>query len=165
MGNHRNRLDAKGRVSIPAPFRTTLRTRAEKAGLTGSSLVLRPSHKYPCIEGWPEPQFEELATQLHEISLFSQEHDDLAGSLYAEAFQTESDKEGRIVLPDYLTAHAGVTDALMFMGLGRMFQIWEPVAGERRIAEARRGARTDNLTLPGRPASRPLAARQAGEAP
>ncbi len=151
LGTHQNRLDAKGRVSVPAPFRAVLRARAEAAGIEGAQLVLRPSHNHACIEGWPADVFQTLATPLDRIDLFSDAHDDLAAALYADAFQAESDKEGRIVLPETLSAHAGVKDAVVFMGLGRTFQIWEPEAAERRRAEARDRARTRGLTLPGNP--------------
>ena len=137
LGTHTNRLDAKGRVSIPAPFRAALRT--EVGG--NASLVLRPSHTHPCIEGWPESVFNALARPLDEIDVFSGMHDDMSTALYADAYPMEADKEGRIVLPEDLVAHAGLADTVVFMGLGKTFQIWEPVAAERRRAEARERAR------------------------
>lgn len=149
LGTHLNRIDTKGRVSIPAPFRTTLRGLAEDNGIEGLALVLRPSHKHPCIEGWPAAVFQALAGPLERLDLFSEAHDDLAAALYADAFPIESDKEGRIVLPELLAQHGGLRDTVVFMGLGRTFQIWEPEAAERRRAEARERARTHRLTLPG----------------
>lgn len=148
LGTHQNRLDAKGRVSVPASFRGALRAMQEG----GVSLVLRPSHKHPCIEGWPTPVFESLANPLDRLDLFSEAHDDLAAALYADAFPVEADREGRIVLPDFLAEHAGLKDSVVFMGLGRTFQIWEPAAAERRREEARERARSRGLTLPGAPA-------------
>ncbi len=152
LGTHQNRLDAKGRVSVPAPFRAVLRGRAEAAGIEGPNLVLRPSHKGRCIEGWPADVFMSLAGPLDRIDLFSDDHDDMAAALYADAFHAESDKEGRIVLPELHIAHAGLTDTVVFMGLGRTFQIWEPAAADERRRQARERARTLNLTLPGTPA-------------
>ena len=104
LGTHQNRLDAKGRVSVPAPFRAVLRAlngaEPESAGQERRRpVVLRPSHKHPCIEAWPGSVFQQLATPLERLDLFSEEHDDLAAALYADAFPVESDKEGRIVLP------------------------------------------------------------------
>jgi transcriptional regulator MraZ len=81
--------------------------------------------------------------------LFSQAHDDLAASLYSDAFAVEADKEGRILLPNDLVSYAGLGETVVFMGLGRIFQIWEPEAAERRRAEARERTRTHGLTLPG----------------
>ena len=148
LGTHQNRLDAKGRVSVPAPFRSALRVLGE-AGGNGTQLVLRPSHQHPCVEAWPAAEFAALSAPLNRLDLFSEAHDDMAASLYADAFPVDADKEGRILLPDTLVAHAGLTDAVVFMGLGRIFQIWEPGAAERRRAEARERMRTHGFTLPG----------------
>ena len=148
LGTHQNRLDAKGRVSVPAQFRAALKARCGSEA-NGTQLVLRPSHQHPCIEAWPSAEFEALSQPLNRIDLFSQAHDDLAASLYADAFPVEADREGRIVLPDNLVAYAGLSDTVVFMGLGRVFQIWEPSAAERRRAEARERARVHGFTLPG----------------
>ena len=111
--------------------------------------MLRPSHKHACIEAWPEAIFQALATPLDKLDLFSEDHDDLAASLYADAYPVEADREGRIVLPESLVAYAGLSEQVAFLGLGRTFQIWEPAAAERRRAEARERARVRGLTLPG----------------
>ncbi len=153
MGTHQNRLDAKGRVSVPAPFRAALRAlgngNGNGNGEASASLVLRPSHKHACIEAWPAAAFHDLAAPLQRLDVFSEAHDDLAAALYADAFPVETDREGRIVLPEHLAAHAGLSDSVVFMGLGRIFQIWEPQAAERRRREARERAREHRLTLPG----------------
>jgi transcriptional regulator MraZ len=152
LGTHQNRLDAKGRVSVPAPFRAALKARGEANGNANGNachLVLRPSHQHQCIEAWPAEEFEALSQPLNQLNLFSPEHDDLAATLYADAFPIEADKEGRVVLPDTLVAYAGLTDTVVFMGLGRIFQIWEPAAADRRRAEARERAKVKGFTLPG----------------
>ena len=146
LGTHLVRLDAKGRVSVPAPFRAVLRAAAERAETeTGASLVLRPSHQNACIEAWPAGLFQELATPLDRLDLFSEAHDDMATALFADATPMDPDKEGRIVLPENLVAHAGLTEGVVFMGTGRIFQIWEPAAAERRRADARERARSRSL--------------------
>lgn len=155
LGTHQNRLDAKGRVSVPASFRAALKAfngdDPDGSGTVsaGVQMVLRPSHKHPCIEAWPTTVFQQLATPLERLDLFSEEHDDLAAALYADAFPVESDREGRIVLPEALATHAGLRGTVEFMGLGRTFQIWEPEAAAKRRAEARERARTRGMTLPG----------------
>ncbi len=146
MGHHLNRLDAKGRVSIPAPFRTALRAPDSEGAV---SLVLRPSHTHACIEGWPPQEFDRLADPLQTMALFSEDHDTLATTLYADAFAVESDREGRVVLPEMLTTYAGLSEGVAFMGMGRWFQIWEPGAAERRRSEARERTRSRGLTIPG----------------
>jgi len=146
LGTHQNRLDAKGRVSVPASFRTALRALAAEA--EAPFLVLRPSHQHACIEGWPGVMFRQLTTQLDRLDLFSEAHEDMAASLFADAWPVEADREGRIVLPEALVMHAGLTEGVVFMGLGHTFQIWEPQAADRRRAEARARAKTAHLTLP-----------------
>jgi len=145
LGTHHNKLDAKGRVSIPAAYRSALKSPDETNGT--AQMVLRPSHQHACIEAWPISVFDALADPLNKLDLFSQEHDDMAATLYADAFHVETDKEGRVVLPDSLVEYAGLKDAVVFMGLGRIFQIWEPAAADRRRTEARVRARERSLTL------------------
>jgi MraZ protein len=149
LGTHQNKLDAKGRVSIPASFRTALRGQAASESGGPVALVLRPSHTHAGIEGWPVAAFEALATPLDRLDMFGEDHEDLSTALYADAHPVESDKEGRIVLPDMLVHHAKLSDSVTFMGLGRIFQIWEPAAAEQRRVEARITTRSRGLTLPG----------------
>lgn len=145
LGLHPTRLDAKGRTSVPAPFRALLRT-----GESGAMpIVLRPSHNFACIEGYPAAVFEEFAKPLNTFDMFSEDSDDMEAALYAEAWPVEPDKDGRILLPDSMVQHAGLTDAIVFMGLRNRFQIWEAQAGMRRAAEARERVRARRLTLPG----------------
>lgn len=139
LGSHQNRLDAKGRVSIPASFRAALRGVDPQA--SPIALILRPSHTYPCIEGWSVSMFETAAAPLAAMELFSPQHDDLAAAIYSDAYPLEADREGRIVVPEALVAHAGLTETVTFMGLGRVFHIWEPAAGARFRQDARERAR------------------------
>ena len=141
LGTHTNRLDAKGRVSIPAPFRAALKDTDGNA-----ALILRPSHKHSCIEGWPIAAFNALAESMRHMRTFSDEQEDLAFALYGEVTQVEPDREGRIVLPEELVMYANLKDTVRFIGLSAHFQIWEPEAAERRRTEAKARART--LALP-----------------
>ncbi|CAI3923433.1 division/cell wall cluster transcriptional repressor MraZ [Commensalibacter communis] len=144
LGTHQNKLDAKGRVSVPASFRAALRKEQSKEN---NPLIFRPSHKMPCIEGWPLSIFSELTNSLNSLDLFSEEHDDIATTLYAEAWPIDSDREGRILLPDILKEHANLTDAVTFMGLGTIFQIWEPSAAAERCKTARQKVQQKNPSI------------------
>lgn len=145
MGTHQSRFDAKGRMSVPAAFRAALRSYAVEGV---ASLILRPSHTLPCIDAWPASRFEGLAAGFDKIDLFNEDQDDLATTLYADAWPVEPDKEGRIVVPDSLVQHAGLIESVAFMGLGPRFQIWEPSAALQRKAAARQGTATRRLTVP-----------------
>jgi MraZ protein len=91
--------------------------------------------------------FAALSAPLQAFDVFSEDQDDLALAVFADAWPMEADKEGRIVLPENLKAHAGLVDSVVFMGLGTTFQIWEPQAAEERRTAALLRAR--GLTLPG----------------
>ena len=144
LGTHQNRLDAKGRVSIPSSFRAGLRAGSDSGEC---AMIMRPSHAHPCIEAWPINVFNALAEPVDRMDLFSDVQDDLTTALYADAHRLETDKEGRVLLPETLVAHAGLSETVSFMGKGRTFQIWEPAAAARRMTEARERAR--GVTLPG----------------
>ena len=115
------------------------------------SVILRPSHRFACIEAWPASTFQTLAAPLDALDVFSDAHDDLAASLYADAYPAEPDGDGRVILANQLIQHAGITGRVVFMGLGRNFQIWEPAAAAARVAAAREAARSRGITLPGSP--------------
>jgi MraZ protein len=149
IGTHQNRLDVKGRVSIPAQFRSVLKRMSHAGeGAPVAPLYLRPSHQHPCIEGWTELGFEALSAPLAEgYSQFSPEHEDFVLALFGQACAMETDKEGRVMLPSNLVAHAGLTENVVFIGSRNTFQIWEPEAGARRLAAATEKAKAAGFTV------------------
>jgi MraZ protein len=142
LGTHLGKLDRKGRISVPAPFRAAL----ERFG--SRTLVLRPSHRLACIEAYPEPEFQRLASGLQRLDAFSDHQDDFATALFTDAYPLEHDADGRLVLPEDLIAHASLVDSMTCLGMGGFFQIWEPEAAKRRVAEARMRVRERGMTLP-----------------
>ena len=127
-GRFTNKLDAKARVSVPAPFR---------AGLGGEGLVLRRSPRLPCIEAWPASAFEAVATPLSPLDEPSPEDDALAYALFADVVDITPDPEGRMVLPKELMEHAALDGAVTFLGKINRFELWSPEAAEAQIAAAR----------------------------
>ncbi len=122
MGTHEHRVDAKGRVSIPASFRAVLRQSADEGAVT---LIVRPSHLKTCLEGWPVVEFNRLRAQLDREDPMSPEYEALAERIYARAQKLESDREGRIIIPDRLAKFAGITEGVTFVGAGPTFRIWD----------------------------------------
>ena len=142
IGTHHGKLDGKGRISVPAPFRAALKAKSltgNAAASAPSPLYLLPSTKLACIEGRTEQSFDALADELAKFAALSDEHHDFATALYSNSHRLEADKDGRIVLPAELIAHAGLKpdSAITFMGIGDTFEIWDVAAAERRKAEAR----------------------------
>ena len=149
IGTHQNKLDAKGRVSVPAQFRSVLKKMSHAGeGAPIAAMYLRPSHQNTCIEGWTEQDIEAFSAPVAEgYSLFSPEHEDFVMALFGDACALETDKEGRIMLPASLVAHAGLTENVVFIGTRNTFQIWEPEAGARRLAEAREKAKAAGFSV------------------
>lgn len=145
LGTYENRIDSKGRISVPSLFRAQL---PEPHAMT---VVLFPSYRAQAIEGAGMAFIDQLGDRVNEIDLFSDDQDDIATSLFADCQPLSMDKEGRIVLPSDLMAHAGITDKACFVGKGPIFQIWEPTALLSHKTEARQRARTKKLTLPIKP--------------
>lgn len=144
LGTVEQKLDRKGRISIPSPFR------AELAKQDTDELVLRPSHQHPCVEAWPRPAFDRMAAQMR-FETFSDDADDMETVLFALSHPTRPDAEGRLTLPAHLAEHAGLTDGVAFVGRGATFQMWEPGAVRRQAAAAFARARDARLTLPAAP--------------
>jgi MraZ protein len=149
IGTHQNKLDAKGRVSVPAQFRSVLKKMSHAGEVAPiATMYLRPSHQNPCIEGWTELGFEALSPPVAEgYSQFSEEHDNFVLALFGASCLMETDREGRIMLPPDLVAHAGLAENVMFIGTRNTFQIWEPAAGARRLAQALEKTRAAGYTV------------------
>ena len=133
-GKTTNKLDAKGRVSLPAKFR------AVASAQGASTLYCFPSFQGAFIEGGG-PQFRaDLQAMLDRLDPFSEEHDQLADVVIGAGVDLSFDKDGRVVLPEELRAYAGIGHQVTFVGLGRKFQIWEPSAYEAFHAQSIRNA-------------------------
>ena len=142
LSTHINKVDKKGRVSVPAQFR------AELATETFQGVVLFRSNVHPALEGFAWSYMQEIANRLDNFDMFSEEQDDLATTLFGEAVQVPFDGEGRIVLPVELMEFSGIVEKTAFVGLGGKFQMWDPDILAKRREEARRSVREKGLTLP-----------------
>jgi MraZ protein len=124
------RLDAKGRVSVPAAFRTVL----ARDGFEG--LYCHPALDRPALDGGGNALLAEIEALITSYLPYSDQREQFALSLYGTSETLKIDGEGRIVLTDSLKAHAGITDAATFVGLGHKFRIWEPGRFRAELAEA-----------------------------
>ncbi len=142
-----NKLDRKGRVSVPAAYRQQL------ASQPFQGIVALPSFKQRAIHCGDLTWFAEISKDLDSVDLFSDQHDDLSIAMFSDSKQLPFDGEGRIVLPASLIEHAGIKDLAAFVGLGGIFEIWEPAALDAYKLEARRRALEKGRTLARRPGS------------
>lgn len=115
-----NKVDAKGRVSLPADYRAIVKD-------AGSEIVCYRSLSAPCIEGCLEDLLDKLATDMeNSLDFFSQEQDDISNLVFGDAKRYPFDSTGRIMLSEKLLKHAEIKNNAVFVGKGRKFQIWNP---------------------------------------
>jgi MraZ protein len=141
LSTYVNKVDRKGRVSVPATFRASL------AAQRFPGIVVFPSYKYPALEANSIEWMEELASRLDQLDKFSDEHENLE-MLFASSRELPLDTEGRIALPPDLAEHAAIVDAVAFVGVGRNFQLWEPRRYGEHAANLRDRARQQGTRIP-----------------
>lgn len=142
------RLDSKGRVSIPASFRSVL----SRDGFDG--LYCYPALDRPAIDAGGNALMAEIEALIGRYPPFSEEREQFALSLYGTSETLKIDGEGRVQLSDSLKRHAGITEAATFVGLGHKFQIWEPGRFQRELAEATQKVRDLKAQLGSQSAAR-----------
>lgn len=141
------RLDAKGRVSIPASFRAVL----AKDGYEG--LYLHPSLDQPALDAGGNALVREIERLLLQYDPFSDAWDAFATALHGDSEQLKIDGEGRMQLSERLKERALIKDETTFVGLGHKFQIWEPQRFAAHRAEATEKVRAFRRELGSRPPS------------
>ena len=131
-----NKIDAKGRVSVPAPFRAVLERDGYGTGSLGG-VYCYPSLDAPALDAGGERLAQKIDGLLSGLPDYSDERDQLSVALYGDVQVLSIDGDGRIILPEGLRAHAGLDAAVTFVGLGDKFQMWEPGRFEKRRNDAR----------------------------
>lgn len=142
LSTHENKIDKKGRVSVPASFR------AELSEESFQGVVLFRSNVHSCLEGFAWSYMQEIGQRLDHFDLFSAEQDDLATSIFGTAVQLPLDGDGRIILPKDLIDFATLDGKASFVGMGAKFQIWNPLSFEKRREVARQSVQSKALTIP-----------------
>lgn len=126
-----NKVDKKGRISLPSLFRGVLPKNNK------NEIILFKSLKYQSIEGCDSSRINEIAERINKLDIFSDDQDDFATSIFSEIVPTNLDKEGRFLIPENLKAYANISSQAIFIGQGHFFQIWEPKAALERQEQSR----------------------------
>lgn len=142
FGTYENKLDKKGRVSIPANFRPYL-SHADFSGVLAFK-----SFRYNCIEACNYKFMEKIKENMGSYDLFSENHDYITTSIFGEAQPLNIDSDGRITLPKDFIDHSQITDKAAFIGVGDLFQIWSPSILLDHKAKCRKQIKNKGLTLP-----------------
>ena len=141
LSSYENRLDKKGRVSVPASFRSHL------SNLGFNGVICYPSFNNQSIEAWPQDRIEKISNTIDSLNPFEEKRDFFATSVLSESINLQFDSEGRISLTPKLLKHASIKNNMLFVGLGKTFQIWEPAIFEKFKVQARKKANLNRASL------------------
>ena len=141
LSNYLNKIDKKGRVSLPSSYRSVL-SKENK-----SELILFKSLKFKAIDGCSYQRIEKISQRIDTLDIFSDDQDDFSTSIFSEMIPTNLDKEGRFLLPENLKQYANILNEVSFIGHGHYFQIWEPSAALERQKKSRNRIINEKKTL------------------
>ncbi|GAB3449949.1 division/cell wall cluster transcriptional repressor MraZ [Insolitispirillum peregrinum] len=151
LGNHNNKVDRKGRVSVPASFRKHL------SSDDGCGFVAIPSFPDPdqpddppCLEGMGYGQLHAMQEAVAaSYGIYSEEYQSFTELTFGMANELACDADGRVVLPQALLDHADISDSAVFWGLGSKFLILSPRNHQKKLAATlrRTGGRKPNVLV------------------
>ncbi len=125
IGDHRHRLDSKGRLTLPSKFRPYLGDRL---------IVTRGLDR--CLLLVPIAKWEQMVAQLEGLSMSKRETRRLRRWLIGSAHMVEPDNAGRILIPPTLREYAGIDQEVIVTGLHTYLEIWSPEAWQQEMQEA-----------------------------
>ena len=138
---YENKLDKKGRVSVPASFRSYL------SNLGYNGIICFPSFNNQSIEAWPQDRIEKISNTIDNLNPFEEKKDYFATSILSESTNLQFDSEGRVLLSSKLLKHAKIKNSMLFVGQGKTFQIWEPTTFEKFRVTARKKSNINRSSL------------------
>ena len=141
LASYENKLDKKGRVSVPASYRSYL------SNLGYNGVICYPSFNYQSIEAQPQDRIEKISHTIDSLNPFEEKRDFFATSILSESINLQFDSEGRISLTSKLLKHAKIKHSMLFVGQGKTFQIWEPTIFEKFKVNARKKANINRASL------------------
>ena len=120
LSSFTNKIDKKGRVSVPANFRNLIRKQEFQGIIVYGSFINN------CIEACGLDRIAELSDTIDKLDPYSAERDAFATTILGGSYQLAFDQDGRVVLPENLMAKAKLSTSAIFIGKGKTFEIWNP---------------------------------------
>ena len=134
LSSYENKIDKKGRVSVPATFRSYLNSMGYNGFITYASF------NHSALEACSLDRIEKLSNTIDSLNPFEEKRDFFATSVLSESENLQFDTEGRVSISEKLLNHANIKNSVLFVGQGKTFQIWEPKNFEKFRAFARKKA-------------------------
>lgn len=116
-----NRIDAKGRVSVPAHFRSILQRRGY------SELYALKALNHPALDVGGLDLLDRYEAQIEKENPFHEDAADMSFFVHGDSAFLRLDGDGRITVTDFVRDYTGITSEVAFVGRGQFFQMWEPL--------------------------------------
>lgn len=127
-GEYVQKVDSKGRMSIPADFRRVLEFGDLNwtEGLTPALYLLYGDHLREQLQVYSVTEFNGIAARIKDMPLGSADRTRLSRLILGQSIRLEVDKDGRIVMPIRQRQKLGLTEGeVYFSGVGDHFEIWK----------------------------------------
>ena len=141
LSTYENKLDKKGRVSVPATFRSNL------GSMGYNGFICYPSFNHSALDACSQDRIEKLSNTIDSLNPFEEKRDYFATSVLSESVNLQFDTEGRVTMTEKLLNHAKIKNNILFVGLGKTFQLWEPKIFEKFKIVARKKAYQNRSNL------------------
>ena len=119
LGTYTPKIDAKGRVALPAKMRAQL----------GRGMVMARGQER-CVYVLPQREFRRIAMQMQKTSMGSRAAREYLRMFLSGAVDQDPDKQGRVLIPQMLRDYAGLGDEIVIIGVGPRAEIWNKQAWE-----------------------------------
>jgi MraZ protein len=124
LGEHEHTLDEKGRLTLPAKLRDSF----------PEGLVLTRGMD-GCLYAYPKADWAELASRISGLDLLSRDDRMIQRHFFSGAAEVVPDKQGRVVIPGPLAAHAKLDREVVVAGVYDRLEIWDRAAWRAQIAD------------------------------
>jgi MraZ protein len=114
IGEYSHSIDPKKRLAVPSKFRDELKNKV---------VVTRGLDK--CLFVYPLKVWEEIAGKLGTLPVGERDTRSFIRLMLAGAADVEADKQGRILIPDYLKSYAGLKKGVIIAGIFNRLEIWD----------------------------------------
>ena len=128
LGTYTPKIDAKGRVALPAKMRAQL----------GRGMVMARGQER-CVYVLPQREFRRIAMQMQKTSMGSRAAREYLRMFLSGAVDQDPDKQGRVLIPQMLRDYAGLGDEIVIIGVGTRAEIWNKQAWEDYLTAHEQG--------------------------
>ena len=118
-GEHECKLDAKGRLVLPARLKAVLPEASKK------SIIIRKGFE-PSLIIYSLHEFQNIYTRISSLNEFSSEQRKLKRKLFSSISQVDLDSNGRFLLPKGMIQHCNINKDVILVGMGNVIELWSP---------------------------------------